>query len=117
MSFLDIPPGPTSAQIAARQVRLSLADAKDAMVAALQQVHTQLYLINGVDPQDVFDDFGTSAAKYIDIRDAFVACLTAVATANGKIIDQYIDSIYYNPPEGKVLTVNVDGTITYEDAP
>lgn len=63
------------------------------------------------DPQGVFDEFATNAGKVIDVIDAYVDFITALATANGETIGDYIASANYDPTP-LVFTVNMDGTVT-----
>jgi hypothetical protein len=115
MAFLDIPAGFSAAELAAHQVRRAIIDARDAVKGALEQIHTQLYLVDGVDPQDVFDDFATNGSKLVAFNDAAVAFLDDIATANGQAITDIIADAMHEPPAGKELVENVDHSITYQD--
>lgn len=103
---------PTPAQLAAKQVRQAFRSAVREAVGALRQVHQQIWLMDGLDPQDVFDQFTTEGAHEIDANDACIAFITAMAITNGQTIDDYIDAADYTPPAGVTLTVEMDDSVT-----
>lgn len=102
---------PTAAQASAHQIRQAFRDSINEAAATLKQARQQVWGVDVV-PQDVFDVFGTDGGKYIDMRDACVAFITAMATANGQSLSDFIDSADYSPPGGVTLTVEMDGSIT-----
>jgi hypothetical protein len=112
--LLDDSP-PSAEVLAARQVRQAIRSAILEAVAAVKQTHTQIWMMEGLDPQNEFDEFGTNGGAYIAAQDALVAMITAVAEANGQTVDDYIDAMWYQPAPGKTVTVNMDGTVTVGD--
>ena len=114
MSLLD-DSDQTPEQRTAKQVRFAIRSTALEAVDAVKQIHTQIWMQDGVDPQDVFNQFTTHGADYLSARDAMVTFITEIATANDQTLADYITPEWYEPPAGKSLTVNVDGSITVED--
>jgi hypothetical protein len=109
--FLDDSPL-TPEQMAARQIRQTFRDLIHQAVFALEQEHQQLWMMDGVATQDIYDEFTTLGGKERDAHDAIVTFITSMATANGLTIGDYIDSAQYAPTGGHTLTTNMDGTVT-----
>lgn len=105
--------GPTPEAAAAKQIRQAIRSSALNDVDQIRQIQTQIWKLDGVDPQDVFDEFGTLAGAMLDARDALVAKVSAIAVDNGQVLADYIDSSWYdNTVGGHTATVNMDGTVT-----
>jgi len=99
--------------MAAKQIRQSIRGFALNGVDQIRQIQTQIWKLDGVAAQDVFDEFTTLAGAMLDARDAIVALVTAIAVANGQVVGDYIDPSWYdNTVNGHTASVNMDGTVT-----
>ena len=117
MSILSTPTAQlTAAQSAAQGVRDMNSAGFTALVADFKEAFARVWLRqDGVTPQQVFDQFGTSAAVLFAGAQATLTFIESFAALNGLTLTDYLQPTDYTPP--LPYTINADGTVTVGSAP
>lgn len=112
MSILATDAAAPAADVAqADLVRRLDSEALRLMIANFTQCFAAIWLCTTATPQEVFNQFGTSAGSLLTALQARLTFITALAVANGDTLATYFpDSATYTAPYS--YTVNVNGTVT-----